>query len=83
MGNNTIFQILKDSWIVKMLTSNRFKSLYWRIAGQASALLLMEMQTYITELHPDWKYTVLLGLIISEVTKYLNKSNPPMQDSQS
>jgi len=65
-------KVIKEFWIYKMLTSNRMKSLYWRIGGQALALFLIECQSWMTEFMPDWKWTVLLGLIISEVTKKLN-----------
>lgn len=74
---NEIIKIIKESWAYKMLSSTRFKSLYWRIGGQALALLLMEIQAYVTDLHPHWVGTVFLGLIISEITKYLN---PPKYD---
>ena len=70
---NEITNLIRESWAYKMFGSSRFKSLYWRIGGQALALLLMEIQAYVTDLHPHWIGTVLLGLVISEITKYLNK----------
>jgi formate-dependent nitrite reductase membrane component NrfD len=70
-----IIPLIRESWAYKMLTSNRFLSLYWRIGGQAAALFLVEVQAYLTEFRPYWMGTVLLGLIISEITKAIN-SNP-------
>jgi hypothetical protein len=70
-----IIPLIRESWAYKMLTSNRFLSLYWRIGGQAVALFLMEIQAYLTEFRPDWMWTVLLGLIISEITKLINTSD--------
>ena len=70
-----IITFIKGSLVYEMLTSNRFKSLYWRIGGQALALFLVEIQSYLTEFRPDWVWTVLLGLIISEITKFINTSD--------
>ena len=69
-----ILDTIKESWIVTMFTSNRFKSFYWRAGGQVASMFLIEIQSYVTDLRPHWIGTVILGLIISEITKELNKA---------
>jgi hypothetical protein len=53
---------------------NRLKSLLWRGGGQAVAFILSGLLTMFTDgtITVSPIYSVLLGLFLSEYTKYLN-----------
>jgi hypothetical protein len=52
----------------------RLKSLFWRIGGMALAVLLEGVAQMLSDgtINLPVPYVVLLGLVISEITKYLN-----------
>jgi len=61
------------TFIKGMLTSSRFKSLYWRTGGMAASAFLLEVQQYLTDWDASSLIVVVAGLVIGEITKKLNK----------
>ena len=60
--------------ILKMFTSNRFKSFYWRTGMMAVAGLLGLIAQNIGTLEMSPQITVILGLVLGEISKALAKS---------
>lgn len=67
-----IIEIIKDSFVYKMLNSKRFKSLYWRLGAQVVVAFLAEIQSYMTNWSPQAWQTIFVGLVVAEITKKLN-----------
>lgn len=55
---------------------NRLKSLLWRTGGMATVVILNGLLTMITDgtITVPATYVVLAGLVIGELTKYINKT---------
>ena len=51
----------------------RLKSFAWRLAGMIAVVILNELSKESINLGFGSQSTVVLGLIFSEITKYLNK----------
>ena len=58
--------------LIKTLTSDRFKSFYWRISMMLLAVLLSSISENIGMLELSPQATVVLGLIFGEWSKALN-----------
>lgn len=57
-----------------VLTSSRFKSFYWRTSMMVLAVLIGQLISFIPTLQLNETATVILGLILGEISKALNKS---------
>lgn len=72
-----MIKIFKNLWIVKVLTSKRFikrlKAFVWHSGAMATVgsldLILQELISY----DADNLFVIILGLLIAQVTKELNK----------
>ena len=60
--------------ILDVLTSNRFKSFYWRSGMMlvASFIAFLSENLGMFEFSPQ--ITVLVGLVLGEISKFLNKT---------
>ncbi len=56
----------------KILTSNRFKSFYWRTGMMVLALVIQQLTVFSTGLDLSPSVTVVLGLILGEISKSIN-----------
>jgi len=72
-----ILSILKNSFIVRTLTSpefvKRFKSLLWTSGTMLLAAMLDLIAQTFTQVNPDNIITICIGLIFAQITKHLNK----------
>ena len=57
---------------MKILTSNRFKSFYWRTGAMALAAGCAAVASNLNMLNLSGSETVILGLIFGELSKGLN-----------
>ena len=62
-----LLSALKD-----ILLSNRFKAFYWSLGDQALVFGLVYAQELLTNWNPGAIPAVLVGLILTQVTKKLN-----------
>lgn len=62
--------ILKNIW--KILSSNRFKSFYWRTSMMFMAGVLSLLAENLGDLQIKADLTVILGLILGEISKAIN-----------
>lgn len=60
----------------KVILSNRFKSLLWRLGAMAVAILIQFIIVNLELLSIPAELTLLIGLILGEVSKYLNIDLP-------
>lgn len=60
----------------KVVLSNRIKSLLWRLGAMAVAILLQFVIVNLELLNIPAELTVLIGLILGEVSKFLNVDLP-------
>ncbi len=60
----------------KKVVASRFMSLLWRVVGMMVAVFLATATDYINVLHLNTELTVLAGLLIGELTKFLNSNYP-------
>lgn len=71
-----MLKTIKDFWIVQVLTGDTFKKRFKAFLWHAGAMLAMGsldvLVQALTEVNPDNTVTILLGLILAQVTKYLN-----------
>ena len=67
---------IANSWdaIKNVLLSNRFKSFYWRAGAMVVSGLLSVILESATDLQLNQYVIVVLGLILAEITKFLNTS---------
>lgn len=61
--------------IINVFTSSRFKSFYWRSAMMVLAGFIALVTANISEFKLDPLVTTILGLVLGEVSKYLNSTN--------
>lgn len=59
--------------IIEVLISSRFKSFYWRSGMMFIAGFLTIVANSLGDMGITGEYSVVLGLILGEVSKYLNK----------
>ena len=74
---NKILSILKESWIIRILTSpefiKRLKSLLWSSGTMLIAGILDLVVQMLSEVNPDNIITICIGLVFAQITKQLNK----------
>ena len=58
--------------ILSVFTSNRFKSFYWRMGMMVLAGFIDLTLQSLTDLMLSPTTTVVLGLILGEISKYIN-----------
>lgn len=58
--------------ILNVFTSNRFKSFYWRTGMMILATFIDFTIANLADFQLDPQYTILLGLGLGELSKYLN-----------
>ena len=63
-------KLFKKVW--GLLTSNRFKSFYWRTVMMNVAMFAQLMLDNLDKLELSNMATIILGLILGEVSKQLN-----------
>ena len=72
-----IITILKNCWVTKILTGERFKTRIKALMWSAGTMLAMGLLDLISqsliEVNPDNLLTVCTGLIFAQITKELNK----------
>jgi hypothetical protein len=64
-----------------VLTSTRFKSFYWRAIMMGIATVLTYATNNITSLNLGTETTVIIGLVLGEVSKSVNNNIKAMQSS--
>jgi hypothetical protein len=57
-----------------VIFSNRFKSFYWRTSMMVLAVCIQQLIAFTSTLQLDPTVTVLLGLVLGEVSKFINQS---------
>lgn len=60
--------------IKNILENKRVKSFLWRVAMMSLAILTTELQKEITGLNIAGEFSVVLGLILGEISKWLNSN---------
>ena len=60
--------------IIAVLTSNRFKSFYWRSGMMVLAGFISLTVEGISDFGFNPQVTVVLGLVLGEVSKFINSS---------
>jgi hypothetical protein len=65
---------IATTWVTikEILVSKRFKSFYWRASAMVVAGLIQVIIDSATDLQLNGYITVILGLILAEITKKLN-----------
>lgn len=66
--------MFKLSEETKSILMNRFKSFLWRLLGMAAAASLVFVSDNLNLLELPPYATVVIGLVIGEITKMLNTS---------
>lgn len=61
-------------YLTKLLTNNRFKSFYWRTGMMVLAVILQQLTLFTAGLELSPTTTVLIGLILGEISKSINKT---------
>jgi len=64
--------MLLKTIFIKVFTNPRFKSFYWRTGMMAISILATVWTNTLAELEIDGGVAVIVGLILGEVSKYLN-----------
>lgn len=57
-----------------IVTSPRFKSFLWRTSMMVLAVVISELNTYLTALEMSTTVIVVVGLILGEVSKFINQT---------
>lgn len=73
LNNNIIYmKNLKKIFLTSALIS-RYKSFVWRLGGMIAVFILSVVLSQASELQLSNGVVVVLGLVMGEITKYLNK----------
>jgi len=71
-----LLKILSEFWIVEILTSDtfvkRFKAFLWHSGAMAAVGSLDLIAQTFLEYDPDNAITIILGLLIAQITKAIN-----------
>lgn len=58
--------------VIDLLLSPRFKSFYWRTSMMALSAFVTLFTNSFTEIETSSEATVIIGLILGEISKHLN-----------